>query len=173
MIGLENQSFTSSRLRYRLLNAGDRAALRTILSDRSVTEPAGYLPAATEGAFDVFFAELTRYGAGVAVLRGDELIGYIRIYNYKPDQSEYFGKRCASTGLAIGKPYQNQGYGTEALIAITAWLKRRCDFCFASHFKENAPSRRIIEKSGYRRLGEYAMYFDELGREESCVEYVY
>lgn len=173
MNGDLQEGLSSARLSYRLLEPGDRDALRRILAERSVTEPAGFLPAGNEAEFDDFFAELTRYGAGVAILREDTLVGYVRIHHYRPDQSDFIGKNCVSLGLVIGKRFQGQGYGTEALRALTERLKRRCDYCFASHFLENGASRRIIEKCGYRCIGQYTLFFEEFGRPECCVEYVY
>ena len=60
MIGLVNRTLQSQRLTYRLLTSADQEALREILSDRSVTEPAGFMPADSPESFGRFFAELTR-----------------------------------------------------------------------------------------------------------------
>ena len=163
----------SKRLTYRLLNAGDKAALREILSDKSVTEPAGFMPAATKFEFDDFFTELTQYNTGIAILSGETLIGYIHVHKYKPDQAEYIGKRCVSTGFVIGKEHQNQGYATETLETVTKYLKQSFDYCFASHFIDNMPSKKVIEKCGYRYLEQYTMFFEELGRDITLLGYVY
>ena len=48
----------------------------------------------------------------------------------------------------------------------------RFDAVFADCFAGNVASRRMIEKSGYRYFDRYTMYFDELGREETCLSYV-
>ena len=64
MIGLTGKTLRSKRLTYRLLAGSDRDALAPLLADRRVTEPAGYLPAASRAEFDEFFAELTRENAG-------------------------------------------------------------------------------------------------------------
>ena len=37
----------------------------------------------------------------------------------------------------------------------------------------NEASRRVIEKAGYRYVGRYAMFFEALGREMTCLSYVY
>ena len=173
MIGLENKTFQSKRLTYRLLNAGDKEALREILSDKSVTEPAGFMPAATKAEFDDFFTELTQYNTGIAILSGETLTGYIHVHKYVPDQSEYSGKKCVSTGFVIGKKYQNQGYATETLETVTTYLKQTFDYCFASHFIENEPSKKVIEKCGYRYFEKYTMFFEELGKDMTLLGYVY
>ena len=172
MIGLENKILRSKRLTYRLLCDADKEALHAILSDRSVTEPAGFLPAETDAEFDEFFAELTRYNTGIAVLRDGVLIGYIHVHKYVPDSSEYSGKKCVSTGFVIGKAYQNNGYATETLETVTTYLKESFDFCFVSHFTDNIPSKRVIEKCGYRYFEEYTMFFEEFGKEMKLLGYV-
>ena len=172
MIGLENKTLESKRLTYRLLNPEDKEALSEILSDRSVTETAGFMPAESETEFDGFFAKLTQYGTGIAVLCGGLLVGYIHVNKCIPDQPEYSGKKCVSTGFVIGKRYQNQGYGTETLETVTEYLKQSFDCCFADHFEGNEPSRRVIEKCGYRYFDKYTMFFEELGKEMTCISYV-
>ena len=173
MIGLENKTLYSERLSYRLLAPSDKAALREILSKRSVTEPAGFLPAATAEEFDRFFAGLTRYNTGIAILRDDMLIGYIHVSRYVPDLPEYHGKNCISLGFLIGEKYQNRGYATETLKTVTAYLKKTFDFCIAEHFTGNEPSKRVIEKCGYRYTETYTLFFEELGRDMISHSYVY
>lgn len=172
MIGLENKTLRSKRLTYRLLCEGDKAALREILSERDVTEPAGFLPSESEAEFDVFFAELTQYNTGIAILLEGVLIGYIHVHKYTPDSAEYSGKKCVSTGFVIGKAYQNNGYATETLETVTTYLKQSFDYCFVSHFTDNVPSKRVIEKCGYRYFEEYTMFFEEIGQEMKLIGYV-
>ena len=64
------------------------------------------------------------------------------------------------------------GYGTETLKTVTEYLRTRFDLCFADHFEGNEPSKRVIEKCGYSFFEKYTMYFDELGRETTCLSYV-
>ena len=173
MIGLENRTLRSKRLTYRLLDEADKEALREILSDKSVTEPAGFMPAGSKAVFDAFFAELTQYNTGIAILSGETLIGYIHVHKYTPDQSEYSGKKCVSTGFVIGKKYQNQGYAAETLETVTTYLKQAFDYCFASHFTDNEPSKKVIEKCGYRYLEQYTVFFEELGKDMTLLDYVY
>lgn len=173
MIRLENKTLRSKRLTYRLLNDADKAALQEILSDRSVTEPAGFMPADSKEEFDTFFAGLTGHNAGIAILSGEKLIGYIRVEKYTPDLTEYRERNCVSTGFVIGKKYQNQGFATETLESITAYLKQMFDYCFADCFEDNTPSKKVIEKCGYRYVEKYTLFFDVLGKEITCLSYVY
>lgn len=173
MIGLENRILQSERLTYRLLVVSDKEALYEILSDKSVTEPMGFMPADSNAKFEVFFTELTRYNTGIAILRGEVLIGYIHVNKYVSDLPDYSGKKCVSTGFVIGKKYQNQGYATETLETVTAYLKQTFDYCFADHFMDNEPSKKVIEKCGYHYLEKYTMFFEELGQDMTCLSYVY
>lgn len=172
MIGLEDKTLRSKRLTYRLLDSSDREALYEMLSDRSVTEPAGFMPADSRESFDAFFAALTQYHTGIAIRYGENLIGYIHVNRYASDLPEYLGKKGVSTGFVIGKKYQNQGFATETLQTVTAYLKQRFDYCIADHFAGNEPSKRVIEKCGYRYLETYTMFFEELGKEITCHSYL-
>lgn len=173
MIGLENRTLKSERLTYRLLKHADKSFLRKMLQDQSVTEPAGFMPAKSRAEFNAFFKRLTQYNTGVAVLLGKTLIGYISVYKYITDNPEYSGKQCVETGFVIGKSYWNKGYATEMLKTVTAYLKQSFDYCFAGHFEDNAPSKRVIEKCGYRFFERRTMYFGGLGRDMTVIDYVF
>lgn len=174
MIGLENKRMYSDRLTLRLVEPGDAQALREILREPEVTRPAGFAPLETQEAFDDFFTGLTAYHTGIAILAGEELIGYCRVNKEQLEQPEYADKKLVSLGFVIGKPYQNQGYGTEMLKTITAYLKERFDYCVADHFVENTASRRVIEKAGYRYLEDYSMRFQHLNNElKQLKSYIY
>ena len=173
MFGFDNKTLQSARLEYRLLNEKDKEPLSALLHDRSVTEPAGFLPADSEESFDRFFTELTQYNTGIAILFGREVIGYFHVNKYIPDKEEYRSLNCVGVGFVIGKDYQNHGFGTEALTYLTKYLLTMFDACFADHFKENTPSKRVIEKSGYSYCEDYLMFFDEIGSEKTCSSYIY
>lgn len=172
MIGLEGKTLRSAHLTYRLLENGDKAALAALLREKSVTAPAGFLPAASDVEFDSFFAQLTAYNTGIAVLCDGMLIGYIHVNRYRSDQPEFAEKSCVSTGFVIGAAYQRHGYGAEMLDAITAYLLQRFDACFADCFEGNEASMKTIEKCGYRYVESYTMFFDELGEGKTCRSYV-
>ena len=172
MIGLEHKKLQSKRLTYRLLEESDKEALREILSDKSVTEPGGFLPAGSKEEFDQFFAALTQYNTGIAILLGETLLGYIHVNRHISELPECRGKTGVSTGFVIGKAYQNHGYATETLETITAYLKQTFDYCAADHFAGNEPSKRVIEKCGYRYLETYTMFFEALGEEKTCLSYI-
>ena len=173
MIGLEGQTLKSERLEYRLLCDADKEPLAALLTDPAVTEPAGFRPARSTEEFDEFFARLTQYNTGVAILHDGQLIGYFHVNRYVPDGEEFAGKSCTGVGIVIGASFQRRGFGTEALTFMTGWLLGRFDACFADCFTENVPSRRMIEKSGYRYVEDYTMPFEELRQEKTCSSYVF
>ncbi len=161
MIKLENKTIRSARLVYRLLNEKDKMPLFHLFSDRNVTEPAGFLPADSLESFDRFFDELTKYNTGIAIILEKELIGYFHVNRSISEREEYQGKDCVGVGFVIGKDHQELGFATEALTCLSAYLLTMFDACFADHFKENTPSKKVIEKSGYSYLEDYTMFFDE------------
>lgn len=174
MIGLENKQLHSERLTLRLIEPRDAQALRKILQDPEVTKSAGFLPIETEEEFESFFSGLTAYHTGIAILAENTVIGYCRVNKEQLEQPEYRDKNLVSLGFVIGKQYQNQGYGTEMLKTVTAYLKERFDYCVADHFVENLPSQKVIEKAGYRYLEDYAMTFEHLNNEwKQLKSYIY
>lgn len=172
MIEFENKILYSERLTYRLLADGDKDALGKLLSDETVTRPAGFLPAKNDEGFDWFYSELTRYNTGIAVLKSDELIGYFHVNPYRVG-GKFAGMTCVSVGFVIGKDYQHCGYGTEMLSRMTEYLSGIFDACFADCFTDNETSRRTIEKCGYKYAEDYTMMFDALGEEKTCHSYYY
>ena len=173
MIALTDKTLKSQRLTYRLLCETDLLVLYDILKDPTVTINAGFKPPENLEEFKIFFESLTRYNTAIAILKEDTLIGYIHVNKYTPDDPIYNGKKCVGLGFVIGKQYHNQGYATETLITITAYLKGIFDFCFADHFEDNKPSMRVIEKSGYKFAEKYSMYFDCLEKDVTCYSHVY
>lgn len=174
MIGMENRDLKSQRLTLRLVEDRDGPALREILRNPEVTKPAGFLPPETEAEFETFFSGLRACRTGIAILADNTVIGYCRVNRERLDIPEYADKNLVSLGFVIGKPYQNQGYGTEMLKTITAYLKERFDYCVADHFVENDASRRVIEKAGYRYLEDYSMTFQHLNDELKYLKsYIY
>lgn len=172
MIGLEGKVLESARLQYRLLEEEDQRALYGLLREDEVTKPAGFLPAKDEAAFEGFFRSLTQYGTGIGICLNGTLMGYCHVNPYRPDLPELKGKECVGLGFVIGREYQQKGFGMEMLEEITHYLLTRFDACFADCFEENDPSRKTIEKCGYRFVERYPMYFEELQEEKNCLSYV-
>jgi RimJ/RimL family protein N-acetyltransferase len=58
-------------------------------------------------------------------------------------------------GYGLAAPSRGQGYGSEAVLAITEWLLGQPEVrqVRAHTLTDNAPSRRVLEKAGFRYLG--------------------
>ena len=172
MIGLMNKVLTSERLSYRLLNSNDEEPLKNILSDRSVTSPAGFLPAETDADFDLFFDNLTKYDTAVAVLLKDELIGYFHVNKYNADGA-VAAKSCVGVGFVIGNAYQGHGFGKEMLRTMSEYLLTVFYACFGDAFSENERSIRTLVSCGYRYVEDYSLFFEEFGEKKTCKSYVF
>ena len=172
MLGFEGKRLESERLCYRLLQYGDREKLMRILSDPDVTRPAGFMPPASAFAEDKFWNALTEYDTAVAVLRGDEIIGYLHVNPYRMG-GEFEGKSCVSVGFVIGRAYQRHGYGREMLSFLSAYLRRRFDCVFGDCFDDNTPSRKTLISCGYRFVEGYTMFFHVLCVEKKLICFVF
>ena len=97
---------------------------------------------------------LTGYAKGpdlvlAIVLRAQgRLCGGIGLHPENPHQR-------AELGYWIGLPYWGHGYATEAAQAVVRYgfNELKLNRIFASHFKENRASQRVLTKLGMRREG--------------------
>ena len=62
---------------------------------------------------------------------------------------------CIEIGYGLAAPCRGQGYGSEAVAAVTEWLLSQPEVrqVQAHTLTSNAPSRRVLEKAGFRYLG--------------------
>ena len=62
---------------------------------------------------------------------------------------------CVEIGYGLAAPSRGQGYGSEAVLAVTEWLLSQPEVLQvqAHTLTSNAASRRVLEKSGFRYLG--------------------
>ncbi len=172
MLLSEINGLSSDKLNYRIIDDRDRLDLKEILKDKEVCEPAGFKVIDDE-MFPYFFKTFTEEGKAIGLFRDKQLVGYFRINDYVLDSGEYKEANNISVGFCVGKDYQRNGYGSEALIFITKFLKQEYDHVFADHFKENIACQRTILKAGYKYFDEYTMYFRGLGQEKTVESYVY
>jgi RimJ/RimL family protein N-acetyltransferase len=58
-------------------------------------------------------------------------------------------------GYGLAAPSRGHGYGSEAVLAVTEWLLSQPEVrqVRAHTLTSNAPSRRVLEKAGFRYLG--------------------
>ena len=62
---------------------------------------------------------------------------------------------CIEIGYGLAAPSRGQGYGSEAVLAVTEWLLSQPEVhrVQAHTLTSNASSRRVLEKAGFRYLG--------------------
>lgn len=85
---------------------------------------------------------------------------------------------CASTGYVVAREFQNQGYATEAVRAMTQLARDlNCTSLLAWCHPDHAASQRVLEKAGFVRDGLVSDFceFPNLaaGVRQSVVRYVW
>ena len=85
-----------------------------------------------------------------AITLDDKAIGSIGAF-----RQDNIHSKSAEIGYYLGEPYWGQGYGTEALTQICAYLFENTDLIrlYAEPFSHNKGSRRILEKVGFEQEG--------------------
>lgn len=102
------------------------------------------------------------------------VIGSVGIETIGPKEAEaslvgYLGKEI---GYVLKKDYWNQGIMTEAVTAVIDYCFRELglDYLFCGHFKDNAASKRIIEKMGFRFFKSF-VFEDQRGIPQNTLLY--
>lgn len=92
----------------------------------------------------------------ITEVSNNKLIGTISIYNY--GIRKY--KRVKSLGFSLGTPYHNKGYMTEAVKLVTDYIfnKTDCELLEVGCHTDNEPSKRVIEKCGFKYDGKLEKY---------------
>ena len=142
----------TERLRLRPMCAGDIPALKEWLPDPAIYTYWGKGPSKAEKNPELLFEKEEKptksFHLGIAQKDTDRMIGDIWVYLIEND-------RMASAAIRISPSCQGQGFGTEALAAMTK-------FCFSNtELKRlwtevdvrNTASQRMLEKCGYTREG--------------------
>ena len=108
----------------------------------------------------------TGMNLAIALRSGDSYIGGIGLtLDLTADSAEM--------GYWIGKPYWNQGYGTEAAGAIIqyAFEELGLNRVFAAHYKRNPASGRIMQKIGMTYKGSLRQHVKKWGQYEDMEYY--
>ena len=109
-----------------------------------------------------------------AVTRAGELIGCVGLNNLDrkswtqrvPDE-----QAALELGYWIGAPFWGQGFATEATAAVItfAFDRLRKTHLVAGCFRDNAASRRVLEKHGFASNGSRMLRSAAQGREVECI----
>lgn len=142
----------TKRLRLRPMHSGDVTALKEWMPDPAIYTYWGKGPSKAEKNPELLFEKEEKstksFHLGIAQKGTDKVIGDIWVYLIEKD-------RMASVAIRIAPFCQGQGFGAEALAAMT-------DFCFKNTELQrlwtevdvrNISSQKMLEKCGYRREG--------------------
>lgn len=142
----------TARLRLRPMTASDVPALKEWMPDKSIYTYWGKGLSKSEKEPELLLEKAEKasksFHLGIALKDSDKVIGDVWVYLIEND-------RMASVALRLSADYQGQGYGTEALSAMTK-------FCFENTELQrlwtevdirNTASCRMLEKCGYTREG--------------------
>jgi ribosomal-protein-alanine N-acetyltransferase len=154
----------TKRLKLRRLRMSDAQRVAKFCDDPGVGRnlaqtPLPYLTAAAEGWILITHARapLGRDFVYAVELPGEGLIGALGAHRRVDDSFEF--------GYWFGRPFWNQGFGTEAAGAFVAEASKLGEL-HAGHFVDNPASGRVLTKVGFAYTGETEPMFS-LGRGES------
>ncbi len=172
MIGLTGKTLHSADLTFRLVCDADKSAVFSIMKDERASIPAGMMPLADEAAMETIWQGLTKYQTCVAILLGEQCIGYIHVGRYIPKEREDCGD--VALGFIIGADWHRRGFATQTLRTMCDYLRPRFEHIWAEVFEENTASRRTLEKCGFMPMGTYDRPYKLLGgKTKHTIAYLY
>ena len=170
----EFPKLTTSRLVLRLCTLADAPDIQRLAADRDIASTTQRIPHPYEdGMGEQFIATHQdnfdrgeQLSLGIALRSNDTVIGNIGL-RFDPAQDN------AEMGYWIGKPYWNQGYGTEAAGAVIrhAFEELGLNRVYAAHFKRNPASGRIMQKIGMTYEGCLRQHVKKWGEYEDMEYY--
>ena len=88
------------------------------------------------------------------ILSNNEKAGIIYLYNINKDD-----KRC-SVGYGISKEFRGKGIGAKAVKLALDFAKKELQFhaCEATVDPKNQPSKKVLEKNGFKSIGTIKEY---------------
>ena len=144
----------TKRLLLRPWEESDAESCYRYASDPLVGPAAGW-PAHTsvENSREIIRTVLSEPDTFAVILkeRPDEPVGSIGVF---PTEAPEIGSE-PEIGYWIGEPHWNRGIAGDAVGSICEYAFRETELIrlFASVFEYNAPSMRVLEKNGFRKVG--------------------
>lgn len=172
-LGERLPTLDAGRVRLRWLTDADVAALFAIFGDLEVTRYWGFavlpdLAAAAALLADIHreFRTGTLFQWGVEAA-GGPLVGTCTLARLDP------ANRRAELGFALGRPFWGRGYMAAALPAVLGFAFGRLGLhrVFADTDPRNAPSRRALERLGFRHEGVLREHYLVQGEPQDAVVY--
>lgn len=103
----------------------------------------------------------------------NKVIGSVGLHERAFDEFDNQFKQ-RELGYVLSKDYWGQGLMSEAVKAVIdyAFVTLKLDRLTVSHFVENAPSKRVIEKAGFTFVKQGKYYASQLKKEFDDLQYV-
>ncbi len=152
----ENIEISTQRLYLRRLREEDGADLVRILSAKEISDTTSSIPHpyTIENAREFLLRQEKSFKEGSAIVLGifnrsnQEFIGNTGLHRID-------SHKVGELGYAIGVPYWNRGYATEAARAIMEFGFRNLNLrkIAAKYYAHNAASGRVMQKIGLKKEG--------------------
>ena len=152
----------TARVRLRQLDDGDLEKLVELNSDPEVMRYLGGAPAPREEAVNgvartKMYRE--RYGGRLGVFTAElrETGAFMGWFHLRPGRNDLDNTKALELGYRLKKDFWGRGYATEVSVALIAkaFSELGADGVWAVTDKENAASRRVMEKCGLVYEREY------------------
>ena len=149
---VEKPVIDAPRLRLRPLRPDDVPALEEWMPDKSLYAYWGKGPGKTDRQPALLFARPAKasksFHLGIEEKATGKAVGDLWVYRIEND-------RTATVAIRLAPSRQGRGFGTEALAAMTRFCFDRTELLHlrAEVDVRNTPSRRMLEKCGYRQEG--------------------
>jgi RimJ/RimL family protein N-acetyltransferase len=138
----------TARLRLRPVVYGDAARISVLAGDWDIASMTGRIPYPySEEAAHHWVSGLAEREEVFGIEYNGELIGICGFTRHTDDDAEL--------GYWIGKPYWSRGFATEAASAVMTYgfTKIGVRRFICKHLAENPASARVIQKLGFRYIG--------------------
>ncbi|HHW24439.1 MAG TPA: GNAT family N-acetyltransferase [Clostridiales bacterium] len=103
------------------------------------------------------------------------VIGSFGFHKSWADDNEAYKNKCiVEIGYVLARDKWGQGLMPEAVRRVLEYLflTLGADIVTVGHFADNHRSRRVIEKTGFKRVGEKSVYYKLLGINRTVVRYI-
>ena len=132
----------------------DAAALVAVCGDRNVAGMTTSMPhpySLTDAEQLIARAQAHDWRRDALFVIEHRAFGVVGLLDFDHDR----GAR-AEIGYALGRPYWNRGYATEAVRGALKWVKRdwRKNVVVAGHFTDNPASGQVLCKAGFLYTGD-------------------
>lgn len=153
---MEVVPIVTQRLVLRPFAQADAPAVFAACSNPVLGERAGWPPHQTLDDSLAYIREIAPLGFVWAITEAAEGAPVVGSVGLLPDPRFPDDDAVLLLGYWLHQDFWGRGYMTEAAQAVLAWAREHCAprLFTCSHFLENTPSRRVIEKCGFVCVGQ-------------------